>query len=337
MRFLFILLKCITLGGLLIAAAGFFGRHNSYADLTAHFSIYYFLLFVVLTLIFISATKWVWVMTAVLGIVLSIIPPTLAYSPRLITPQSAGPELTFLQFNVNYANPTPEKVLAWITSLTTQTDKGTSSPAPDIILLQELSPYMANALAPLLDKRNTIYPYKIVLPRPGAFGMALLSRYPFHDHQRASFSASAPEHTWATVTLPDGQTFRLYETHTLPPISPEYSSVRNNELMQLADIISADSEMHKVFLGDFNITPYSAWFRDTESRSGLTSAMRGLDIQGLSGGTWPTFLPALFRIPIDHLFISEKISIIKRDVGPDLGSDHLPVLTTLKFSSSHDK
>jgi|JI10StandDraft_1071094.scaffolds.fasta_scaffold178123_2 endonuclease/exonuclease/phosphatase (EEP) superfamily protein YafD len=332
MRSLFILLKCTTLGGLLLAAAGFLGRYSTYADLTAHFSIYYFLLFVILTLIFIPAKKWAWMMTAMLGVVLSIIPPTLAYIPRSASPQSAGPELTFLQFNVNYANPTPEKVIAWITSLITQADRDTSSRAPDIILLQELSPYMANALAPLLDKQNTVYPYKIVAPRPGAFGMALLSRHPLRDIQRASFSAEAPEHTLATVMIPDGQTFRLYETHTLPPISSQYSSIRNNELMQLADIISADPGTHKVFLGDFNITPYSAWFRDTENRSGLKSAMRGLGIQAFSNGTWPAFLPALFRIPIDHLLVSEKISVIKRDVGPDLGSDHLPVLTVLRFS-----
>ncbi len=333
MRFLFVLLKFITLGGLLLAAAGFFGRYSTYADLAAHFSIYYFLLFVLLTLIFILTKKWIWVMTAVLGVVLSIIPLALAYIPRSVTPHSAGPELTFLQFNVNYANPTPEKILAWITSLTTQTDQESSPHAPDIILLQELSPYMANALAPLLDQRNTLYPYKIVAPRPGGFGMALLSRHPLHNVQRTSFSASLPEHTSATVTLPDGQTFQLYETHTLPPISPGYSSVRNNELMQLADIILADSEAHKVFLGDFNITPYSVWFRDTERRSGLKSAMREVGIQSLGGGTWPTFLPNLFRIPIDHLLVSAKISVIKRDIGHDLGSDHLPVVTVVRFPS----
>ncbi len=331
MRFFLILLKCITLGGLFLAAAGFFGRYSTYADLTAHFSIYYFLLFAFLTLIFILVKKWAWVVAAALGVVLSIIPPTLAYNPRSAAPQNAGPELTFLQFNVNYANPTPEKVLAWIESLITQ--EGPATSAPDIILLQELSPYMANALAPLLDNRNTAYPYKIVKPLPGAFGMALLSRHPLHDVQRASLSASIPEHTLATVTLPDSQKLRLYETHTLPPISPGYSSVRNSDLMQLADIISTDTEAHKVFLGDFNITPYSAWFRDTESRSGLKSAMRGLSVHALSNGTWPTVLPALFRIPIDHLLVSAKISVMKRDIGPALGSDHLPVLTVLRFPS----
>lgn len=333
MRFLLILFKCITSGSLLLAAAGFLGRYSTYADLTAHFSITYFLLFILLILIFIFTKKWGWMMVAMLGVVLSIVPPTLAYIPRSVNSQDTGPELTFLQFNVNYANPTPEKVLAWITSLVMQADEEPSFHAPDIILLQELSPYMANALAPLLDKQNTLYPYKIVVPRPGAFGMALLSRHPLHDIQRASFSASLPEHTLATVRLPGGQTFRLYETHTLPPISSSYSSIRNSELMQLADMISADSEAHKVFLGDFNITPYSVWFRDIESRSGLKSAMRGFGFHGLINATWPAFLPPLFRIPIDHLLVSEKISVVKRDIGPSLGSDHLPVLTVLRFSS----
>jgi len=333
MHFLFIFLKCITLGSLLLTAAGFFGRYSTYADLTAHFSIYYFIIFIFLTFIFILTKKWAWVMMGTLGIVSSIIPPTLAYIPKSANPQNVGPELTFLQFNINYANPVPEKIQAWIASLIAQEGKDTSSHVPDIILLQELSPYMASALAPLLDKQNTLYPYKIVAPRPGGFGMALLSRHPLRDTRRTSFSDSTPEYTLTTVTLPDGQTLRLYETHTLPPISSQYSSIRNNELMQLADIISADTEANKVFLGDFNITPYSAWFRDVESRSGLTSAMRGLGLRGFGKGTWPSFLPALFRIPIDHLFVSKNIVIIKRDTGANLGSDHLPVLTVIKLPS----
>lgn len=330
MRFLFILPKCMTLGGLILIAAGFFGHYSAYADLAAHFAVYYFLLFTALTFIFALTRKWPWALTAILGVTLSIMPPMFAYAPRPPVPQNTGTELTLLQFNANYANPTPEKILAWITSLTTQALKE-PVPPPDIILLQEMSPYMAKALAPLLDKHNTMYPYKIVAYRPGAFGMAILSRYPLGDIQRASFSPSAPEHTIATVTLVDGQLLRLYETHTLPPLSSAYSYVRNNELIQLADIIATDQEPHKILLGDFNITPYSAWFRDIESRSGLHSTMRGLGLHSLSDGTWPAFLPALFRIPIDHLLISAHIRVINRYVGPDLGSDHLPVLTVLRF------
>ncbi len=333
MRLFFIMLKCLTLGSLILIEAGFLGRYSPYADLTAHFSVYYFLTFAGLSLIFALIKKWAWALTAILGVALSVIPPTLAYMPRSVAPHTAGTELTFLQFNMNYANPAPEKVLSWITSLMTQDSREHSFPAPDIILLQELSPNMANALAPLLDKRNMNYPYKIVAPRPGAFGMALLSRHPLRDIQRASFSISTPEHTMATVTLPDGQILRLYETHTLPPISSRYSAARNDELTQLADVIAADPEPHKVFLGDMNITPYSAWFRDTESRSDLKSSMRGSGFQAVLKGTWPSFLPALFRLPIDHLLISPHIDVVKRNVGPDLGSDHLPVLTILRFSS----
>lgn len=331
MRFLLVLLKCLTLGSLILIEAGFLGRYSAYADLAAHFAVYYFLVFTALAFIFVLIKRWLWALTAILGVAPSIMPPVFAYAPRSAILQSEGPKLTLLQFNVNYANPTPEKILTWITSLMTQNAEDSSSLAPDIILLQEMSPYMANALAPLLDKRNTVYPYKIVASRPGAFGMAILSRHPLRDIQRASFSASAPEHTMATVTLADGQLLRLYETHTLPPLSSAYSSIRNDELMQLADIIATDPEPQKVLLGDFNITPYSAWFRDTESRSGLHSTMRGLGLHSLRDGTWPTFLPALFRIPIDHLLVSPHITVIKRYVGPDLGSDHLPVLTVLRF------
>ncbi|NJM07606.1 hypothetical protein HC891_17630 [Candidatus Gracilibacteria bacterium] len=43
-------------------------------------------------------------------------------------------------------------------------------------------------------------------------------------------------------------------------------------------------------------------------------------------GTWPSSLPPLLRIPIDHCLVNAQISIVARSVGPALGGDHTPLL-----------
>ncbi len=57
--------------------------------------------------------------------------------------------------------------------------------------------------------------------------------------------------------------------------------------------------------------------------------MQGLRIQG----TWPSFIPFFLRIPLDHLLVSDNIHIIKQEVGPPVGSDHLPILTKINLGA----
>ena len=45
--------------------------------------------------------------------------------------------------------------------------------------------------------------------------------------------------------------------------------------------------------------------------------------------TWPAFLPMPARIPIDHVMTGSGLRVVERTVGPDLGSDHRPVIATI--------
>ncbi len=40
--------------------------------------------------------------------------------------------------------------------------------------------------------------------------------------------------------------------------------------------------------------------------------------------TWPAMLP-LMGITIDHILVSKDITVLKHEVGPNIGSDHYPV------------
>jgi endonuclease/exonuclease/phosphatase (EEP) superfamily protein YafD len=41
--------------------------------------------------------------------------------------------------------------------------------------------------------------------------------------------------------------------------------------------------------------------------------------------TWPTWAWSILRLPIDHVFVRGKPRVTKIGLGPDVGSDHLPV------------
>jgi endonuclease/exonuclease/phosphatase family metal-dependent hydrolase len=47
--------------------------------------------------------------------------------------------------------------------------------------------------------------------------------------------------------------------------------------------------------------------------------------------TWPTrFSPLL--IPIDHCLVSATVAVVKRSVGPNIGSGHCPLLVDLALT-----
>ncbi len=80
-----------------------------------------------------------------------------------------------------------------------------------------------------------------------------------------------------------------------------------------------------ILAGDFNSTPQGRVYQRVVERSGMIDAARGLQLVG----TWPANLPGVLRLPIDHVFVSRDIHVVSYEIGPDLGSDHRPVLVEL--------
>lgn len=103
---------------------------------------------------------------------------------------------------------------------------------------------------------------------------------------------------------------------------------RKQELEEISTIITQLPNEHKILIGDLNTTPYSPYFHELQKNSGLKNAMQGLRIQG----TWPSDVPFFLRIPLDHLLVSSKICVIKQAICPNLGSDHMPILSHLRLS-----
>ena len=80
----------------------------------------------------------------------------------------------------------------------------------------------------------------------------------------------------------------------------------------------------QLVLGDCNATPWNHTFVQLLASTGLQLATVG----GWRA-TWTTSLPWPLRIPIDHILCSPGIGVAATRLGPDLGSDHLPVIADL--------
>ena len=84
--------------------------------------------------------------------------------------------------------------------------------------------------------------------------------------------------------------------------------------------VAAASPTPCIVAGDFNATPWSLPFRTLVARSGLVDTALGRGVQA----TWNARYPAP-RIPIDHILAPSGTRVVRRVVGPDIGSDHFPV------------
>ncbi len=92
--------------------------------------------------------------------------------------------------------------------------------------------------------------------------------------------------------------------------------------------------MPLIVAGDFNLTPWSPRFPAVLSASGLKLA----DTGSIWPHTWPApsgwFYGGLVvrGFPIDHILVSRHFALLAARRGPDIGSDHLPVIVDLALA-----
>jgi endonuclease/exonuclease/phosphatase (EEP) superfamily protein YafD len=186
---------------------------------------------------------------------------------------------------------------------------------PDAVVTLEFTPAWRKGLA-ALDER---YPYRLLAPRENPYGIGLWSRYPI-DAKLVPLQAA--EGIDARVQAPEGE-LRLIGVHLRSPTTPSKAAERDRQFGDLAALVRG-SDAPLVVVGDFNTTPYSAYFSDWLRATGLHNVHRGLD------DTWPTWLPIL-RIPIDHCVVSSEIGGAEFRRLSAFGSDHFPILCRLNL------
>lgn len=185
---------------------------------------------------------------------------------------------------------------------------------PDVVAVLEVDADWATALDGLAD----LFPHRLIRPRSDNFGIALLSRWPLDDVEVVAFCETGFPSILATVRRPAGG-FRFIATHPYPPFNARCTDQLVAHLDGVAEA-AATATLPCIVAGDFNAAPWSRPYRRLVAKSGLADSALGRGVQP----TWHAHLPAP-RIPIDHVLVPADATVLRREVGPDIGSDHFPV------------
>ena len=287
----------------LLTLGGFFGRLWWILDTMSHFRLQYCIILATFTILFVIWEKY---RQAVLAGVFAcfnfflIVPFILATQ---IT-QATSPTIKILNINLYVANTDYQKAF----SLIDESDA-------DLIVLEEFDKTWRRELKDISKK----YPFSIVSSWKNGWGIGVFSRTPFIKTETGPIGSSPIPYVLGKINLVNQQ-FTLIGTHLQDPMTDVRTDVRNRQLTSLSKLVQK-TEGPVIVLADLNITPWSPYFKDFLKQAGLKNSRHGLGIKP----TWPThFFPLL--IPIDHCLASQEINVQSLRTGPNIGSDHYPVI-----------
>ncbi len=228
-------------------------------------------------------------------------------------PISGAPRLKLVSFNVHSGNEDPAGVRAFL-----------AAERPDVLLILELSAPQPDAFG--LSALG--YETAAEAVRLDNFGIGLYVRRDsaarlvagtarIEELGQDPIPSVTAEFSWGKERL------SFVGVHAMPPMSATGRARRDRVLRAAGQFLQGSGRLG-VLAGDFNATPWSPIFGELTKALGLRDSRQGFGPQP----SWPTGFFAL-RIPIDHVLTTPDIAVVERRIGPELGSDHHPVVVTL--------
>lgn len=194
---------------------------------------------------------------------------------------------------------------------------------PDFLLLEEMDPSWQDFARQLKQR----FADSRLLVTPGYFGLALYSRYAINRTEVRHFGEHSQYAIIADLQV-DGQNLSIIGAHVTAPTEERFFNLRNRHFHELAEI-ARKIENPVILAGDLNASTWSPYFRELLQNTHLKDARQGFGIQP----TWPVQVPFL-RIPIDHCLVSDSIRVEHWKLGPNVGSDHFPILVDFSIEAS---
>lgn len=216
--------------------------------------------------------------------------------PPPSAPSTAKGQIRIVQLNALKRNTELDRVVGWI-----------AAQDPDIITLQEARHDLRDALV-----RRT--GYHVAGAREHVM---ILSRRPRLRMVRPPLGKSPL--TYVNATYPsDSGPFEVVTTHLDWPIYDTHP----RQLADLASVVRRRPRDRMILTGDFNSAPWSFGLRRTDEALGLVRRDRALF-------SFPALDGAPPLLPIDHVYAGPGWRTVSIERGPDLGSDHYPVMVIL--------
>lgn len=295
------ILATVSLAGI----AGFWGQFSQWCELSSHLRFLYLLACAPCLIVLLCLRFWKTYILFMAFFALNAVPVLEFYLPApSISADDVDSHLTVLQLNVwGPKNPHHEKVVDFIRER-----------SPDIVGISELTDSWRRDLKTGLPD----YPHQLIELRHG--GIALFSKTPLLNPRLLYFGPIRRPRIEATI-MNEGREIELIFAH--PVIPKKKYDIRNGELLEIAQN-AGNSKSPVVVFGDLNCSPWSYYFRKLMDVGQLQDSERGFGFQP----TWTTQW-CFPWVPIDHCLTSKDFCTTERVVGPDIGSDHLPVFVKL--------
>ena len=326
---------------LLFSLLGYLGRYVWFCDLFSHFKVQYFLTAIACGVILIfcalfamkkqthnqknseteKSNKFTFPLDkkalllfaafsfAVALINLLEITPLMFYHPTPEFKFNNSTKIRLMQVNVNTANTRYQDVEKYILGQD-----------PDILLLEEVNSKWLFNLNQIQEK----YPYKILYPQDDNFGIAMFAKIKPSYSKINHFGDYALPFIQAKFKICK-DSITIFGIHTIPPIGKTRWQERNSMLQDMGNWVKQQQGHPTILLGDLNITPYSFFFKKLQQDGNLRNSQCGFGIQP----SWPNQLFPLL-IPIDHCLVTKDIEVSNRFIGPNVGSDHFPLVIDIK-------
>ncbi|NVK35288.1 MAG: endonuclease/exonuclease/phosphatase family protein [Rhodobacteraceae bacterium] len=220
---------------------------------------------------------------------------------------------------------------------------------PDVLLIEELQwDYQVHRNKALQsDHRKALgaaYPHHLALGDLG--DVALFSKYPIVEDETTIVHGIPPEGTnahyvanrelvAATLDL-KGQRVRVFALHPESPRSSIRWTNRQDYYDALSEALAQETQPNKlptIVMGDWNTSPWSGvllkFLKDHDLRvtfpDGVPSTTRFF---------YDYRLHWIFGAIVDHIAVSNDITVNAVKLGPDIGSDHLPLIADIQLAES---
>lgn len=292
----------------LALAASYLGRWWWPFDLFAHFQVQYAALFAFAVVAALASKRRALALVAAVGALVSGAPVVTYAGLSSASASASTAEFRLISFNTWFRNRDHARIRDYLARMNA-----------DVVVLQEITPRQVEALRESLPQ----YPYSFSdAAKP--HGAAILSRWPIVSSTPLELTRDGARAAEVRVQWREAE-ISVIGVHLHWPLGPNASRLRDGEL---AGLVQRARQIDGPLLisGDFNITPWSSRLRSFARESGLVDCARG---HGLAT-TWPTQFPPL-QIRIDHCFASPEWRVVSVSSGPNLGSDHRPMVAELEM------
>ena len=294
----------VFLTNCIIWGLSYLGRLSWTLDLASIYRPIYFMVFLVCLFGFLLLKKFIWALACGVFLLVASFSVTPFLLPHKPSPDPNDHTRRILFHNIKKSNTD----YAGFVGLVKRHD-------PDIVIVAELT-YKCKAY---LASHLRGYPYIHTKPKDDFFGIGIFSKIPFQK-SRVHYLQHRDFPVLEVACNHEGLNFTVFSTHTSPPINKTLYANRNRQLVNLGKIVSKNNG-EKLIIADLNISMWSSYLKEFLEECNLKNGRRG-------HGFKPTY-PSQGKMPrvtIDHVLVSEGITIEKITTSDSAGSDHLSVV-----------